>query len=264
MKSLQNKGFYLIAISSNPETLKKIEAQSLAQRFSSSLKDTADADVVFVCSPISAVVGGLKELEAIVSPTTIVTDVASVKGFICEEAQKLNLNFIGSHPMAGTENKGFDSAEEDLFNQAKWVLTPFDNSSSDDVNILKSIIESMGAVVLQSSPKEHDEAVALISHMPMLLSQSLFSLLLNYENAGVKELAQRLASSGFRDMSRLAMSNTQMACDMLNYNAENVQLAMDKLAQSSRELSENYTQSNLEKIASNRREMYSKEGKNVY
>jgi predicted dinucleotide-binding enzyme len=89
-----NKGFYLIAISSNPETLKKIEAQSLAQRFSSSLKDTADADVVFVCSPISVVVGVLKELEAIVFPNNDSDRCCKREGVYLRRSSKTQFEFI--------------------------------------------------------------------------------------------------------------------------------------------------------------------------
>ena len=104
LKALQNKGFGLVAISSNYETRKKIEECSFAQVVSSELEAARDSDVVFICTPISTVKDILFKLSNILTTKTLVTDVASVKGFICEYAKGLNINFIGSHPMAGTEN----------------------------------------------------------------------------------------------------------------------------------------------------------------
>ena len=122
--------------------------------------------------------------------------------------------------MAGTENSGWESSFPELFQNAKWAITPINGIYGEKEEILEAIIESMGAEVLITTPDEHDRAVAMISHMPMLVAQALCA---NIED---NKLAQTLASSGFRDTTRLALSNTQMAEDMINMNTDNIKDAI--------------------------------------
>lgn len=212
----------------------------------------SDCNIVFVCSPMNKVLDDLKKLEQYVSPKTIVSDVSSLKEFVSKE--KYNYNFVPSHPMAGTEFSGFENSFDGLFNGAKWVLTPVDGVVPD---VLKQIIADMGAVVVVAGAKEHDEAAALISHMPLVLAQALFM------TADDNELAKMLASSGFRDMTRLALSSEEMACDMVNMNSSNIQKALLKLYSNIGNLiKENYPAA-IHSIKEKRGKMY-KDGVNNY
>ena len=182
-----------------------------------------DCNVVFVCTPMSVTLEILDKLENYIGENTIVTDVCSLKGFVSQK--KYKYCFIPSHPMAGTENSGWGSSFPELFKGAKWVITPIDGEIDDKQEVLEEIIEEMGASIVITNSDEHDKAVALISHMPMVVAQALC------ENIKNNQLAQTLASSGFRDTTRLALSNTQMASDMVNMNRENIELAIDSLAE---------------------------------
>lgn len=227
-KSLVKKGFDVVAI-------------SRSQKFASdSLEDLKPCDVVFVCTPMNKTLVILDRLENILSSNTIVADVCSLKRFL--QSKKRPYKFIPSHPMAGTEFSGFENSFETLFEGAKWVLTPFEGTSPDDIETLSEIIENMGAKTVLADAKEHDEAVALISHMPMLISQALF------KTAQHNKLALELASSGFRDMTRLALSNTEMADDMIKLNSENIQNSILKLYASVGELLASDYKSQIEEI----------------
>ena len=193
-------------------------------------------------------------LENIVQNNCIVLDCASVKEFVMKKERPYK--FIGSHPMAGTENNGFDASFEELFKGAKWVLTPNNTTEKEDIKIAEDIISLTGAEVIITDAKAHDEAVALISHMPLLLAQSLFY------SAKDNKLALKLASSGFRDMTRLAMSNLEMAEDMRTYNTENIVLALEKLASSINFLKNTKDSEIFTDIKNIRKSMYSIEGKN--
>ena len=173
-----------------------------------------ECDLVFVCTPMNVTLDILDKLETILHENTIVTDVCSLKEFVSKKNYKYK--FIPSHPMAGTEHQGWEYAFPDLFEGATWAVTPKENTNIEDFNILKSVIENLGATALLTTPQEHDKAVALISHAPMLIAQALCK---NIEN---NELAQKLASSGFRDTTRLAMSNIEMANDMVVMNRDNI------------------------------------------
>lgn len=208
----------------------------------------SDCDVVFVCTPMSVTLDILDELENYVKENTIVTDVCSLKSFVSKK--QYQYCFIPSHPMAGTENSGWESSFPELFQKAKWVITPMNSEISDKQDLLENLIEEMGAKVIITTPEEHDKAVALISHMPMVVAQALC------ENIRDNQLAQTLASSGFRDTTRLALSNTQMANDMVNMNRENIELALDSLTESlNKLLGEDYKQK-IETIKSFRKSLY--------
>ena len=148
-------------------------------------------DVVFVCTPMNVTLSILDKLDNILDEKTIVTDVCSLKEFVSKKSYKYK--FIPSHPMAGTEHQGWEYAFPDLFNDAVWAVTPKDDTNMDDFSILKSIIEDLGAKTILTTPREHDRAVALISHAPMLVAQALC------KNIEDNELAQQLAASGFRE-----------------------------------------------------------------
>ncbi len=174
-----------------------------------------DRDLIFVCTPMNKTLAVLDELENYLSPDTVVTDVCSLKKFVSEKQRPYK--FIPSHPMAGTEHKGFENSFEGLFKNAKWVITGEKN------DLLLEIIDFVGATPIFTTAEKHDEAVAMISHMPMVIAQGL--MLAAKENP----LALEIASSGFRDMTRLAMSNEEMANDMVTINHKNIEQSILKL-----------------------------------
>lgn len=188
-----------------------------------------DRELIFVCTPMNKTLDVLNKLENILEPETTVTDVCSLKKFVCEKQRPYN--FIPSHPMAGTENKGFENSFEGLFKGAKWVITECQkNCPQKSKADLIEIINYVGAKPVFTTAEEHDEAVAMISHMPMVISQAL--ILAAKDNP----LALDIASSGFRDMTRLAMSNEEMANDMVTMNHKNIENSILKLYKSVGEL----------------------------
>ncbi len=253
LKNLSSHNLELIAISQNNGTLEK--AKRYGAKTSNDLNELKDCKLVFVCTPINNTLETLDKLEPILNSECIVTDVASVKEFVMQK--KRPYRFIGSHPMAGTEFSGFDASFKELFEEAKWAITPFEDSEEKDIETLKRIIELTGAKAIISNAKEHDKAVALISHMPMLISQAI------YQTASDNELALKLAASGFRDMTRLAMSNPTMAKDMLEYNGREIENSLEELQKSITKLKCEKYYEMISEIKSSREKMYSKEGKNT-
>lgn len=252
-KCLTQTEHEIYAVTRNADTISK--AKMLSQHVSDDYKILKDCDVVFVSSPISKTLDILDELEDIVSSKCLVLDCASVKEFVMKKERPYK--FIGSHPMAGTEFTGYNNSFKELFVGAKWVLTPSKKISSDDIQTAKKIIKLTGANPIITKAKEHDIAVALISHMPLILSQALFNSVKD------NDLALKLASSGFRDMTRLATSNLDMAEDMKKYNTQNIEAAFDNLAVSINEIKNTKDLKILTDIKNMRSNMYSNEGKNI-
>lgn len=203
-------------------------------------------NLVFVCSAMNKTLEILDKLEDILSPDTVVTDVCSLKEFVCRKSRPYK--FVPSHPMAGTEHKGFENSFEGLFKGAKWVITPCFGESKELVEIIKQL----GATPVITTPEKHDEAAAMISHMPMVIAQALFLA------ASENPLALEIASSGFRDMTRLAMSNEEMAYDMVKMNSTNIEHSILKLYKAVGELTVGDYPAIIHDIKSKRSKMFTK------
>ena len=205
-------------------------------------------ELVFVCTPMNKTIEVLDKLNSILPPETIVTDVCSLKSFVSEK--KYVFDFIPSHPMAGTENNGWDSSFAGLFKGAKWVITPLNGVISQGQEKLESVIKELGADVVITTPDEHDKAVALISHMPMVVAQALC------KNVKENKLAQVLAASGFKDTTRLALSNIEMASDMVEMNSKNIKNSLESLQNCFNNLLSGDYKAQIEKIKEFRKNLY--------
>lgn len=252
LKSLNGKGHKLYAVSRNKNTI--LSASTYANCISEKMEILKECDVVFVASPINKTLEVLDELEKYLKSDCIVMDCASVKEFVMK---KRPYKFIGSHPMAGKENSGYEFSDGELFKSAIWVLTPFNDTLTEDIKKAENIIKLTGAKTIITNAKEHDRAAALISHFPMIVSMALFYSIKD------NNLAKLMAASGFRDMTRLAMSNTEMAVDMLNFNAENIDFSAKELYKSIEFIKNTKDLKIFADIKSVRSKMYSKEGKNI-
>ncbi len=241
-KDLKKLGYDCIGISQSQQGIEDVY---------SDYSYISDSDIVFVCKEMSKTVETLKAIEPYLNKKTIVTDVCSLKGFLTNESY--SFNFIPSHPMAGTEFSGWNSAQEGLFEGAKWVITPL--KKDYHACELEEIITKLGAEVVYTTPEKHDRAVAMISHTPMVMAQALFKM------CEGNELALKLASSGFRDMTRLALSSIDMANDMVSMNSENIQDCILKFYSTMGELIKDY-KTQIPQIKAEREKMY-KDGKNV-
>ncbi|MDJ0701643.1 MAG: prephenate/arogenate dehydrogenase [Leptolyngbyaceae cyanobacterium MO_188.B28] len=188
----------------------------------------AKADVVFVCTPIAAIEPTVARLAPLLSDQTIVTDVGSVKGDLVSAAARHWPNFVGGHPMAGKAEAGLEAAEAGLFERCAYVLTPLEATPKTALETVAEIARSLQAQVYQCSPSAHDRAVAWISHLPVMVSSSLIQACLNESDATILELAKNLASSGFRDTSRVGGGNPELGMMMAQYNREAVLYALQK------------------------------------
>jgi len=272
LKALRAKNFHLIGVSGREETIVKAKKLGLADEYSTDVEAVKDAKVVFICTPIHKIISFIEKVAQIVSPDCIITDVASLKGFIIDHVDnsEFPINFIGGHPMAGTEHKGIDNAVDNLFEDAKWVLTPSKWSNTQDIKELSEIIGELGTKVIVANPYEHDRAVTLISHLPLFLSQALFGMVDKYPDKSIRDLALSLAASGFRDTTRLAATNPELAKDMLLLNKINIREAVKNLEDfllymdKNLDLDEEMFMQLAEELATNRKNLYSSDGKNIY
>ena len=247
LKVLAKKSCYeLHCVSSS--SYKKVK--SYCEAGSNNLKTVENCDIVFVCSTIEQTPHILDELVNIVNSTTVVADVSSTKAKLMEK--KYNYNFILSHPMAGSHEFGFEASRDNLFVGAKWLI-------EKNNKLLEKVIIDTGAIPCIFDMKYHDECCAQISHLPTILSFLLFDV--------ADDKAKEIASSGFRDTTRLAMTNYQLALDMLKNNMDNIEKAFNMINKRFNDL-KNYTDDEKIKlfkaISQKRANMYDNNGKNIF
>jgi arogenate dehydrogenase (NADP+) len=216
----QLPGYTILGVSRQPKTCEQAIARGVVDDASPDLAILSVADVIFLCPPLGAIQQTVQALLPHLRPTTVLTDVGSVKQPIVDAIAPLWTNFVGGHPMAGTSESGLDAAQKNLFVNRAYVLTPIDTTPPDAVESVAAIARSLQAQVYQCDPQAHDQAVAWISHLPVMVSSSLIAACLQEPDATVLELAKTFASSGFRDTSRVGGGNPELGLMMAKYNQQ--------------------------------------------
>lgn len=189
------------------------------------------ARFVIVAAPLMTTREVFAEIAPALTEVATVTDAGSSKMLVARWAKELlpaHASFVGGHPMAGKERQGIDAADADLFRGKPWVISPSVDASDDAVNLVVGLAQAAGAEPVFMDAEEHDSYVAAISHLPLVLSSALFSMA--FGSAAWPELAA-LASSGFRDTTRLASGSPEMAHDIMSTNRENVLHWIDRFEQ---------------------------------
>ncbi|MEG4289639.1 prephenate/arogenate dehydrogenase [Microcoleus sp. C2C3] len=217
---LRSRGFDVFGVSSRQQTCDRAQARGVVSEASIHLSLMAAADVVFICTPLGSIEPIVRDLVPYLSPNTIVTDVGSVKTPIVQAVSSLWPNFVGGHPMAGTAESGIEAAVPDLFVGRPYVLTPQAQTPAAAVDRVEEIARLLGASVYRCSPLDHDRAVAWISHLPLMASATLVAACALEGDRHIVNLAQHLASSGFRDTSRVGGGNPELGVMVAKYNRE--------------------------------------------
>ena len=219
---LQSLNHTIYGVVNNALNEKKAKEKKLANFISCDLDILKECKLIILALPIKDLINPSKQLVTSIPIETIVTDVGSIKEPIVNIWENLHPLFIGSHPMAGTEKKGVDSGFEGLFKNAKWIITPTQKSDLNAFNTLAELINSMECEICLGSPKEHDEAVSLISHLPIFLASALIETVQKKNNKSLLNLTQKLAATGFADTSRVGGGNAQLGLDLAINNQSNI------------------------------------------
>ena len=219
---LQSLNHTIYGIANNELNEKKAKEKKLANFVSCDLSLLKKCELIILALPIKDLIIPSQRLVASIPQETIVTDVGSIKEPIVNTWENLHPLFIGSHPMAGTEKKGVGSGFEDLFNNSKWIITPTQKSNLNAIRTISELIRSIDCEIFQASPIEHDEAVSLISHLPIFLASTLIETAYTKNNQSLLDLTQKLAATGFADTSRVGGGNEKLGLDLAMNNQINI------------------------------------------
>ena len=183
----------------------------------------SDAEVTFVATPVGTVAQAVT--ESLDLTTGVVTDVGSVKASI--SSQISDPRFVPGHPMAGSELDGLDGADASMFAGAVWVLTPSSNSSDTAFAVVAELVAKFGAEIVAMDAEQHDDLVAVVSHVPHLAAATLMRIADNRSEEHMALL--RLAAGGFRDMTRIASGRPGIWLDICEQNKTSIVRGLDAL-----------------------------------
>lgn len=213
---LSARGVDVILADASPTNL-AIAIDYGAGRAASASSETPDAPrLIVVCVPPDVTARIVAE-ELAAYPDAIVTDVASIKVAPLEELRAAGADvsrYLGSHPMAGRERGGPLSGRADLFLGRPWVVADHGGVSYQRASVLDDLILDLGATLIEMTPEEHDAGVALVSHVPQVISSLMARRL-----TGAPEASLNLAGQGLRDVTRVAASDPELWVQILAANA---------------------------------------------
>ncbi|BAZ45391.1 prephenate dehydrogenase [Chondrocystis sp. NIES-4102] len=216
---LRTQGHEILGVSRHLHTCTVALERGIVDQASTNLESLQAAEVIIVCTPINAIAPTIKQLIPYLNQDTLITDVGSVKLPVVQECSQLWDNFVGGHPMAGKADSGIDAASANLFTGTAYVFTPTEQTQAENIAKLRAIATDLNAIPCICDPQVHDRAVSWISHLPVMVSASLIKACLEEESNTLK-LAQILASSGFRDTSRVGGGNPELGVMMAKYNRQ--------------------------------------------
>lgn len=185
------------------------------------LTGVKQAEIIVLAIPVGDLVAVAREIAHYISPDAIVTDVGSTKVEVVSELEELfPSRFVGGHPMTGSEISGIRGAEQYLFENAIYVLTPTERTDTKALRKIQEMVDDTGAFSCFLSPEDHDRIVAAISHLPHLLAVALMNLAADFSDQYPQALT--LAAGGFRDMTRIASSSHVMWKDIFATNRRHI------------------------------------------
>ena len=206
----------------------KAKERQLANFISQDYGILENCSIIILALPIKNLINPSENLIKAIPNKAIITDVGSVKVPIIETWERIHDYFIGSHPMAGTEEKGVNAGKIELFDNSKWVITPTHKTDQNSLQTLSELFKNMGCEICVENPVIHDQAVANISHLPIYLASCLIETAYCKNNKDLLTLSSKLAASGFLDTSRVGGGNPYLGMDLAENNTINILNAIRK------------------------------------
>lgn len=209
----------------NDKDIQEAKEEKCLDKIFKNLKELLnEVEILIIATPIEVIIPLARKVakESNFSKKILVIDVGSTKEKIVREFEKLNkenIDFLGTHPMAGSEKQGFSFSSPLLFLNHSWIITPHRKNKKENVRKVENLVKFLGAKPLKATAKEHDLKVAYASHLVFLISRFLFA----FED---KKGVLPFTGTGFKSVTRLASSNPEMHFQILNQNKRNIKRAL--------------------------------------
>ena len=186
------------------------------------------ADVILLAVPLGAMKSVLIDIQPVIGAETIITDVGSAKASVTRDARLVLGDrigqFVGGHPIAGTEQSGVEAGFPSLYQDRKIILTPEQDTLPSAIDVVTAMWQATGAIVERMSVEHHDTVLAATSHLPHMLA---FSLVSHLSKMSDQDEIFNYAAGGFRDFTRIASSDPVMWRDICLANSEALMRLID-------------------------------------
>jgi arogenate dehydrogenase (NADP+) len=240
---LRQQGVLVHGVAHRPSSAERALERGLVDRVSTDFAVLEGCGLVVLALPLDQLLAPDPALVAALPPAAVITDVGSVKAPVLAVWRPLHRRFVASHPMAGTAQAGVEAGLNGLFAGRPWVLTPAVDSEPAALATVAELADALGARCLRCDAASHDQAVALISHLPVLVSAALIQAADRGAAVGnappeLAGLVRALASSGFADTTRVGGGNPQLGVLMARSNQPALAAALQQYSQCLAGLSE--------------------------
>jgi len=209
-----------------------------------------DSDLIIIATPLSGYKEIILSIKNYLKKGVILTDTGSVKKEVIKIIHNINLkevNWIPSHPIAGTEESGPKAGHAEMFENRWCIISPPKDANLESIKTLKLLWEAMGSKVRIMTPEEHDEILSLTSHLPHAIAYNIVRTVINVEDKLKQDVIQ-YSAGGLRDFTRIAASNPLMWRDIFLDNSENIAKGIDNFIEKLQELKKALDDKNGDKL----------------
>ena len=205
---------HIIGVSRHKSTLMWGEKSRVIDKGSQDLSIIQGADLVVLATPVNTILNMADVIVKFIGKDCIVTDVGSTKQEIVSKLSKIFPNYVGSHPLAGSEKRGITNAKTDIFKNSLCILTPTKNTSPKAFKKINNLWSELGARTVLLSPGTHDRILSFVSHLPHVIAFSLIGI--------VPDKYLKFGATGLKDTTRIALSDSNLWADILFSNRKNI------------------------------------------
>jgi prephenate dehydrogenase len=240
----------VVGVGRNEERLKRACEAGILDSYTARIDDSLDTvDLMVIATPVCMIADLAKQMIPFFKEGTIITDVGSVKKEIVQQVESFmpdTLHFVGGHPIAGTENSGFEHSFSSLFENRKCILTPVESTNQPALKQVRELWSRVGSIVVCLDCDEHDEILAAVSHLPHIVAYGMVNCLLTIE--GFEENIFSFSAGGFKDFTRIAGSDPAMWRDITLMNRDKLLSMIERFQSYLDELKEAIEQKDAEKL----------------
>lgn len=230
-RRLTGRACQVLAWNHNPRPYESAERAGIICMPTLEALARSNPDIIVLCNPLKAMPDILQRLSTVINRnTTTLTDVGSVKGMVREQVKAAGLSdcYVGAHPMAGNELSGWAAADPALYDDALWALTVDRHTAYQRfLAVARMVVGKVGNRIIVLDDGTHDEAAALISHMPHAVSTAMINELVD---APQRNVAAALAAGSWRDMTRVALTDPDRTRAMIEEDSANVEALLRNMA----------------------------------
>lgn len=205
----------------NRENLQKAKERNIIDSFEQDpVAACRDSDLIMLSAPVGIFAGMVKTIAPALKKGSLLTDVGSVKGILVREIEKMmpkDVHYVGGHPIAGSDRSGIDSANAELFRDARCVITPTENSDPSSLEKIRNLWKALGSEVIILNPEEHDRIYASVSHLPHLIAYAMVNTVAEMDRSYLD-----FSGKGFMDSTRIACSSEELWNDICLLNKDNI------------------------------------------